>query len=168
MTAGNSVLRHAKSIAWASCVVAVVLAAAYPVLLYLDRSAGFEAHGFPGISELVQLATVIAAGLVIARQPKNPIGWMLLCIGLVGLINSDTQLYSLLANTVHRKALFGAAFSAWLGSWLFDPPLALLVTLVLLLFPDGRLPSPRWRLVGWLSAAAVMVASVGTAGGAIP
>ena len=168
MTAGNSVLRHAKSIAWASCVVAVVLAAAYPVLLYLDRSAGFEAHGFPGISELVQLATVIAAGLVIARQPKNPIGWMLLCIGLVGLINSDTQLYSLLANTVHRKALFGAAFSAWLGSWLFDPPLALLVTLVLLLFPDGRLPSPRWRLVGWLSAAAVMVASVGTAVGAIP
>jgi signal transduction histidine kinase len=168
MTAGDWVPRHAKSIAWASCVFAVVLAAAYPVLLYLDRSAGFEAYGFPGISELVQLATVIAAGLVIARQPKNPIGWMLLCIGLVGLINSDTQLYSLLANTVHRKALFGAAFSAWLGSWLFDPPLALLVTLVLLLFPDGRLPSPRWRLVGWLSAAAVMVASVGTAVGAIP
>jgi signal transduction histidine kinase len=162
------VIGRARRFAWAGVAVAVVLAVTYPVLLYLDRNAGFRAHGFPGISEMVDLATVIAAGLVIARQPKNPIGWMLLFIGLAGQITSDIQLYSLLANTVHHKTLFGGTFSAWLGSWLFDPPLALLVTLVLLLFPDGRLPSPRWRLVGWLSAASVIVASVGTALGAIP
>jgi signal transduction histidine kinase len=162
------VVGRARRIAWAGVAVAAVLALLYPVLLYLDRNAGFEAHGFPGISELVELATVIAAGLVIARQPKNSIGWMLLFIGLAGQINSDIQLYSLLANTVHHKTLLGGTVSAWLGSWLFDPPLALLVTLVLLLFPNGRLPSPRWRLVGWLSAASVIVASVGAAVGAIP
>jgi signal transduction histidine kinase len=155
-------------LAWSGVAVAGVLALLYPVLLYLDRNAGFEGHGFPGISELVDLATVIAAGLVIARQPKNSIGWMLLFIGLAGQITSDIQLYSLLANTVHHKTLLGGTVSAWLGSWLFDPPLALLVTLVLLLFPNGRLPSPRWRLVGWLSAASVIVASVGAAVGAIP
>jgi signal transduction histidine kinase len=168
VTAGDWLVKHARSIALASVVVAVVLALAYPLLFYLDRNAGFEAHGFPGVSELVELATVIAAALVIARQPRNPIGWMLLFIGLAGQVNSDAQLYSLLANTVHHKTLFAAAFSAWLGSWLFDPPLALLVTMVFLLFPDGRLPSPRWRLVGWLGAASVIVASVGTAVGAIP
>jgi signal transduction histidine kinase len=162
------VVGRARRIAWAGVAVAAVLALLYPVLLYLDRNAGFEAHGFPGISELVDLATVIAAGLVIARQPKNSIGWMLLFIGLAGQITSDIQLYSLLANTVHHKTLLGGTVSAWLGSWLFDPPLALLVTLVLLLFPNGRLPSPRWRLVGWLSAASVIVASVGAAVGAIP
>ena len=162
------VVGRAKRIAWAGVAVAAVLALLYPVLLYLDRNAGFEAHGFPGISELVDLATVFAAGLVIARQPKNSIGWMLLFIGLAGQITSDIQLYSLLANTVHHKTLLGGTVSAWLGSWLFDPPLALLVTLVLLLFPNGRLPSPRWRLVGWLSAASVILASVGAAVGAIP
>ena len=162
------VVGPARRLAWAGVAVAVVLTLLYPVLLYLDRNAGFEAHGFPGISELVDLATVFAAGLVIARQPKNSIGWMLLFIGLAGQITSDIQLYSLLANTVHHKTLLGGTVSAWLGSWLFDPPLALLVTLVLLLFPNGRLPSPRWRLVGWLSAASVILASVGAAVGAIP
>jgi signal transduction histidine kinase len=168
VSSSGSVVGRASKIAWAGVVVAVVLALLYPVLLFLDRDAGFQAHGFPGISELVNVATVIAAALVIARQPRNLIGWMLLFIGLAGEISSDIQLYSLLANTVHHKTLFGATFSAWLGSWLFDPPLALLVTLVLLLFPDGRLPSRRWRLVGWLSATSVVVASVGAAVGAIP
>ena len=159
---------HTKPIAWVSFVIAVVLALTYAVLLYLDRNAGLQLHGFPGISELVDVSTAIAGGLIIARQPKNAIGWMLIFIGLAGLITSDAQLYSVLANTVHHKTLLGGTFSAWLGSWLFDPPFALLVTLVLLLFPDGRLPSPRWRPVAWLSAAAVLVATVGLALGAVP
>ena len=165
---GVEVVGPARRLAWTGVAVAVVLTLMYPVLLYLDRNAGFQAHGFPGISELVNLTTVIAAGLIIARRPRNPIGWMLLFIGIAGEITSDIQLYSLFANVVHNKTLVGGRFSAWLGSWLFDPPLALLVTLVLLLFPDGRLPSPRWRLVGWLSAGSVFVGSLGAAIGAFP
>jgi signal transduction histidine kinase len=162
------VFGHTRPIAWASYVIAVVLGFAYLVLLYLDRDAGLQPHGLSGISELVDLSTALAGGLIITRQPKNGIGWMLIFISLAGLITSDAQLYSVLANTVHRKTLWGGTFSAWLGSWLFLPGLALLLTLVLLLFPDGRLPSPRWRPVAWLSAAAVLVSTAGLALGAIP
>ena len=159
---------HAKSIAWAVCGIAVALVLAYPVLLYLDRNSGFQPHGLPGTSEVVSLATVIAAGLIITRQPKNAIGWMLIFIGLAGLTTSDAQLYSLLANTVNHRTLPGSTFSAWLGSWLFVPQIALLVTLVLLLFPDGRPPSPRWRAVGWVSGATVLLATIAVAIGALP
>ena len=168
MIARHWAFGHTKPIAWVSFVIAVVLALTYAVLLFLDRNAGLQSYGFFGISELVDVSTAIAGGLIIVRQPKNAVGWMLIFISLAGLITSDAQLYSVLANTVHHKTLFGGTFSAWLGSWLFDPGLALLVTLVLLLFPDGRLPSARWRPVGWLSAAAVLVATVGPALGAIP
>jgi two-component system, NarL family, sensor kinase len=46
---------------------------------------------------------------------------------------------------------------SWLGNWAWAPGLGLLLTFALLLFPDGRLPSPRWWPVAWLSAASIAV-----------
>ena len=166
--AGDWVVRHARSFAWATVGVAAVLTLAYPVLVYLDRYSELQPFGESGITELVNLSTAIAGALIITRQPKNAIGWMLIFIGLSGLLNSAAQDYSVLANTVHHKRLFGATSAAWLGSWLFLPGITLLVTLVLLLFPDGHLPSPRWRPVAWISAATVLFATIGLAVGAIP
>jgi len=166
--AGDWVVRHARSFAWASVGMAAVLTLAYPVLVYLDRYSELQTFGESGISELVNLSTAIAGALIITRQPRNAIGWMLIFIGLSGLLNSAAQDYSVLANTVHHKTLFGATSAAWLGSWLFLPGITLLVTLVLLLFPDGHLPSPRWRPVAWVSAATVLLATIGLAVGAIP
>lgn len=168
MMAGDWVVRHARSFAWASVGMAAVLTLAYPVLVYLDRYSELQTFGESGISELVNLSTAIAGALIITRQPRNAIGWMLIFIGLSGLLNSAAQDYSVLANTVHHKTLFGATSAAWLGSWLFLPGITLLVTLVLLLFPDGHLPSPRWRPVAWVSAATVLLATIGLAVGAIP
>ena len=42
-------------------------------------------------------------------------------------------------------------------SWTNLPGIAITITFVFVLFPDGRLPSPRWRPVGWLMAAATVV-----------
>ena len=160
--------RHARSIAWVSVGAAVALTLAYPILFFLDRHSGLQTFGESGLSELVNLATAIAGALIVTRQPKNPIGWLLMFIGLSGLLNSAAQDYSVLANTVRRKTLVGGTFAAWLGSWLFLPGITLLVTLVLLLFPDGHLPSPRWRPVAWVSTATVVVGSLGLAVGALP
>jgi signal transduction histidine kinase len=167
VTALDRVLAHSRSIAWASVAVAAVLLLIFPVLLYLDQNAS-QFGGLPGYNEVVNTATVVAGGLIITRQPKNAIGWLLIVIGLAGITTSDAQLYSFLANNLHHQSLPGAAFSAWLGSWTFLLGLTLQVTLVLLLFPDGRLPSRRWRPVAWLSAAALLVSNGGLALGAIP
>jgi hypothetical protein len=106
------VVRHAKSIALVSVGIAVALTLTYPVLFYLDRYAGLQTFGESGLSELVNLSTAIAGALVITRQPRNAIGWMLTFIGLAGLLASTAQDYSVLANTVHHKNLVGGAFSA--------------------------------------------------------
>jgi hypothetical protein len=53
---------------------------------------------------------------------------------------------------------------SWLGNWAWAPGLGLLMTFALLLFPDGRLPSRRWRPVAWLSAASIaMICGLGGA-----
>jgi hypothetical protein len=46
---------------------------------------------------------------------------------------------------------------SWLGNWAWAPGLGLLITFALLLFPNGRLPSHRWRPVAWLSATSIAI-----------
>jgi signal transduction histidine kinase len=155
---------HQKSIAWATAGIAILLTLSYLVRVYLNPNG----HGQDVLYELVNVTTALAGALVIARQFRNPMGWILAFIGLAGLVTSLAQDYSVLANTVHQHSWPGGAFAAWLGSWLFLPPIAVLLTFGLLLFPDGRLPTPRWRWLAWLSGATLLLACAGAAIGSIP
>jgi hypothetical protein len=93
-----------------------------------------------------------------SRRPENPIGWVLCSIGLswgAAHFSSEYAIYALLAAP---GSLPAAEASAWIYSWLWVPGLGFIVFLALL-FPSGRLPSPRWRPFAWLS---VMVAAART------
>jgi two-component system, NarL family, sensor kinase len=69
--------------------------------------------------------------------------------------------YATRALDVAPGTLPAGAFAAWLSDWLWFPGYLLLLTLVILLFPDGRLPSRRWRPVVWvvIGAVGLMVAA---------
>src|ERR671916_185829 len=51
---------------------------------------------------------------------------------------------------------------AGLGQWLWVPTVGLLAIYLVLLFPDGRLPSRGWRTLAWISGAVIALASVGS------
>jgi hypothetical protein len=88
---------------------------------------------------------------------------MFLVVGLSeGLVTftSESGSYALL--TAPGTAP-GGPLAIWVGSWVWAPGLGLLLTFVPLLFPDGRLPSRRWRPVAWLSAVPIVVITVVTA-----
>ena len=105
---------------------------------------------------LVALSAYAAAGYVIARtQPRNPIGWIFLGVGLTTLFNYGVQLYLVLDYRQHGGRLpLGAAAVFWRGSWTIAP--FLLVMPAIALFPDGRL-TRRWRRLLWVYAAVVAV-----------
>jgi hypothetical protein len=91
-------------------------------------------------------------GAVIASRssPKNPIGWLFCAIGLsFGVIHFSAEfaIYALLAQP---ETLIGGEAAAWILSWAWILAVGLIVFLVLL-FPDARLPSRRWRWFVWLS-----------------
>jgi hypothetical protein len=75
-----------------------------------------------------------------------------LVIGLGHLANGYAEYW--LAGGWGSRSLGEAA--AWLSSWVWTVAVVVPTTFLLLLFPDGRLPSPRWRLVAWLAALGII------------
>jgi MFS family permease len=83
--------------------------------------------------------------LVVNRQPRNAVGWLLWLTGvLVGVSMASTAIavWSLGAFDVPPLP---AVLAAWITQWAFSPTLVIALLVLPLLFPDGRLPSRRWR-----------------------
>jgi len=101
-----------------------------------------------------------AVGLVVAwRKPGNPLGWIFLLVGLFSAIAEDASFYMVADYRLRHGSLpFGWAAVLTQPAW--APTIALLGVAVLL-FPDGRPPSRRWRWVLWayLAVAALWIGS---------
>jgi hypothetical protein len=92
---------------------------------------------------LVAAGSFTAVGLVVARRhPRNPMGWLLAAIGILILLTITGGYYAVLVYRLGYRLPLGPL--ALMLDLLWEPEL-LLLPLVILLFPDGRLPSRRWR-----------------------
>jgi hypothetical protein len=111
----------------------------------------------------VQLCSATAGAIISTRVPGNAVGWIFLAIGvLLGLLFAAGA-YSGLVIEMGYDSLPGGPFAAWIGSWIFIPAAFGLPMFLLLLFPDGRFVSKRWRLVGWLLGLLVIFAAASKA-----
>lgn len=101
--------------------------------------------------------------LLARRLPRNPIGWCFLLGGFVWAAGALSDAYVELAMTGHVAlgafARTNAVFSFF--GWIFSMPLS--VQLPLLLLPDGRLLSPRWRPAVWIVVGGVLIGTLGFA-----
>lgn len=142
--------------AWGIGGVASLAASASLVLEVLNARGG-HALGASFPAALVTPLAISAVGaLAVRHHPRNAAAWLLGVSGttiLMGLLASQYATYGLLV----APGVPAARLSAWVQSWLVQTS-AWLFPLLLLLFPTGRLPSPRWRPV-----AAAMLAAMGVA-----
>jgi two-component system NarL family sensor kinase len=82
--------------------------------------------------------------LVAVRRPRLALGWLLLGFAICyGLSAAGVSLAMAAAGPGTPGA--GVRWAAWIGSFIWTPAVALFFPLLLLLFPDGHLPSRRWR-----------------------
>jgi len=134
-------------LAWSTWAASLALLATGVGMLLVVR------YRYPGVPayEYWRESTIIPAGyatlgLVIAtRRPRHPVGWLLVGLGLAGSLQLVAGQYAALAGPA---GLPGRLQAMWTAS-LFQVTWVGLVLLLLLLFPTGRLPSPRWRPVAW-------------------
>jgi hypothetical protein len=148
----DDILRRA---AWALLmlvVTALALAAALRLPDLRSDGAGTLALLGEGGFFLVLLGCPIAAVLILRSQPRNRIGWLLMAIALVwALCGSAADAYARFAVRTESEALPGAGVAALMSALVWVPGVGLMGTFLLLLFPDGHLPSRRWRPVAWVS-----------------
>lgn len=135
-------------------VAAVWLAAAISGLSLTIATWGVDARPFadPAVINTrdIAIGAVFAVvGLVLAaKRPANAVGWLLVGVALSLSLNVLVVRYAVYGLLAHPGSLPGAAGAAALGSsaWVI---LISSLALLLLMFPDGRLPSRRWRVVVW-------------------
>jgi hypothetical protein len=94
------------------------------------------------------VATLLYAslGVLVVLRVANRIGWMLLAVAVVSGAQFATTMYALVAVRTHPDALPAGEVVGVISELLFLPLFVLLIGM-LVLFPDGRLPSSRWRPV---------------------
>jgi len=142
-----------------------VLLAAVTVALAVLVRRDLLANG--GQVLLVTVPFAAVGAIVARRQPRNPLGWLLAGVVMLFLLSNDGSLYALLDYRLGHRLPLGPVAVLLDVSW---EPAFMLLPLAILLFPDGRLPSARWRrvLAAYLAvSAAYLIALSAVAAGTI-
>jgi hypothetical protein len=112
---------------------------------------------------LVSVSFSIIGAIIASRLPANPVGWLFCAAASIAAVAHLSAEYALYALVARPGSLPTGEALAWLASWVWIPYVGCIV-LSLLLFPNGRLPSSRWRWLAWLS---VLVTVAGAAWAAL-
>lgn len=124
-------------------------------------------NDLPESETLLLFVTVVPAALVgallVSRRPRNIVGWLLVVTGSVFILQALAGNYALAGLAAGTGSLPGGQWAAWACLWLPGPGLIAAVVALPLYFPDGRLPSPRWRPFAWLAAGFLVVVILLTA-----
>jgi hypothetical protein len=132
-----------------SLVAGLILAAANGTL---QQDAGNQLLLLVGFS-----AFMVVGALIVAHRPGNAIGWLFSAIALLAFTGQLASEYATYAYATRPGSLPGATLAAWYGSWPWFLVVALTLVFTPLLFPTGRLLSPRWRPVAWLAGVTTAV-----------
>ena len=127
-------------------VVLVLVAASVPLAgLVRQLTVPVEA------AAVIPVLACAAVGVVVGRhQPGNPVGWLLLGFTLLVMLSIDAGYYAVFCYSHgHPEWWFAPVAVLLVPLW---APAAALFSLVILLFPDGRVPSRRWQWVLWAYA----------------
>ena len=133
--------RRLRVAAWALFAVTIAGAAGS---LWMDFLNG---KGTANLAALPFLSYSVVGVLLATRQPRNPLGWLMMFAALG--FASPGESYAYYATVTRHGELPGAALALSISVPMWVPFIGL-SGFMLLLFPDGHLPSPRWRWFAWI------------------
>ena len=137
--------------------LALALVAAAGVLELRDVVDSGVALSGNSVAALFLAASFTVVGWLIAsRRRENLIGWILLAVGVVFALVTFSGAHAQQGLVVEPGSLPFADVTAWLSALAWVPAWTL-VMLLLLLYPDGRLPSRRWQPIPWIAAASAVL-----------
>jgi MFS family permease len=143
----------------------ILIAAAVIALSVLARNPGY------GVEPIIIAVPTAAVGVLVTRaQPRNPNGWLLLGIAAALLLSTAAGAYSLAVYDAGRHLPHIPLGPICLVLYQLWSPALALYFLIILLFPDGHVPSPGWRWAVWaysLLCAIYLILLIGVAADAV-
>ncbi len=156
-------MRLARALAAA---VIVVMALNFVMVVWYVVRTG-DTTSFLSHQMMTPFLSIIYTGLgvlIIKHRPRNPIGWIFLIVSssyVLSALAAGALLYTSILPAPLGPSLLDLA--TWLGNWAWLPAQLLPLTFVFLLFPDGHLLSPRWRIIGWAAGLGLLSLMLGLA-----
>jgi hypothetical protein len=141
----------AARIAGVNLALVFLLCAAGLVFLYLNQRTMVSGDPIGQIGGCIfALGSAVIGLLILRRHPGHLVGWLFCWLALPVAVFSFSSEYAIFGLVLSPKPLPGAYFMGWLQNWVLYLVFPAALALPYLFFPDGRLLSPRWRLVVWL------------------
>ncbi|MBW3665615.1 MAG: UDP-3-O-acyl-N-acetylglucosamine deacetylase [Actinobacteria bacterium] len=158
-----------RALRWTSRVLLGIAVALVGLSLSVDilagRSFGELIRNF-SLFGYVMATTFPAVGAVIVHhRPRHPVGWIYVAIG-TGMLSGLAHQYAEWGLSDPADPAPLAILASWIGGWAWIVSIGLFLTFALLLFPDGHLPSRRWRPVAAAAAAGIVLQALDFAIGA--
>ena len=163
---GGTNIRAAAWLAWSLAALSVAMFVAAGLLDFLARSAlpsgdsAIVGTVREAVSSVLFLAFPIVGAMVASRRPGNLVGWILLADGLLWMILLVTDSYYVYGVASPGSVPYPVAIGTLSNQWLWVPTVGLLGIYLLLLFPEGRLLSRRWRPLALFSGVVIVLLSV--------
>lgn len=150
MRTATNLSRARRWLASAMAAIALVLSLLAMVLYGLDTSGvHLGTNRVAGLA--LGLTYPLVGWLIASRRSDHPIGWIFLVVGLSQGLSSFVGAYATYGLVTAPGSLPMADVAAWVSTVAWSPGFFGLILLVLV-FPDGHLPSPGWRPILWLLA----------------
>ncbi|MGZ5306339.1 MAG: GAF domain-containing sensor histidine kinase [Actinomycetota bacterium] len=152
--------RTASMLAWSLWGLFLVMLVSTPTLAVVN---GAPILAGDVTNSLAFLALATVGAVVASRIPSNPLGWLYCGAAILTLMQEVLTEYSRYVSYTRPGILPGGVVAMWVANWVWAPGFSLVLIFSFLLFPDGRLPSARWRPAAWCSAAIVVFLTVTSA-----
>jgi hypothetical protein len=147
---------RARGLAWVGWTVTISLVAGALVLGLANRP---EAPLYETTSTVINPTFATLGALIVSRRPGNVIGWIFLAAGVLGGVLMFSGQYATVALAPDGPTLPGVALAAWTAN-LAQISFVVSILFLILLFPDGMLPSRRWRPLAWAMGMFIAVSLV--------
>src|SRR5205809_5215509 len=147
--------------AWSLAALAVALSLVGEAVGFLWQPTALPSGIWPPLYDIAMplftSSFALVGGLIVSRHIKNLVGWICLAIALAAGTYAIIVRYSLVAEFNTSASLPGGLWTTWVVQWGWIPLDSLLFVFLPALFPTGRLPSPRWRVILWVAFPAAVV-----------
>jgi hypothetical protein len=155
--------RTAAWVAWSVCTLSLLIMALGLLVVFFGfstpRPPGWYPWTYLANDVLLAFGAPLLGGLIASQRPENPYGWLWLGLGIGFALATFAPVYAAYA-LVETGSLPAPRTLASLGMSEGYVMIISLAPLLFLVFPNGRLPSRRWRLLAWSTVAVGTVLAI--------